>query len=279
MENALYMNDSYLKEFEAAVESVKDGKYVVLSQTAFYPLGGGVAYDTGILVKDGEEFPVVSVGKFEGKISHEVSKPGLKQGDKVTGKINWERRYKLMKLHTTAHLLAAIFHNKAGALITGGSIEPDKARMDFSLEDFDREKVDDDVLVVSGDNLFDFSLKEAQVFFMKKKAVVNALFDCKDIDAAKELGTVVVDSSSRFVEFFEKSPEPKTTLVSAGVYFFPKEKIRLMRQYVGEGNNADKIGYFLAWLLKKEPVFGYKYGGRWFDIGIRDVLDKAKKVF
>ena len=143
----------------------------------------------------------------------------------------------------------------------------------------DREKVDDDVLVVSGDNLFDFSLKEAQVFFMKKKAVVNALFDCKDIDAAKELGTVVVDSSSRFVEFFEKSPEPKTTLVSAGVYFFPKEKIRLMRQYVGEGNNADKIGYFLAWLLKKEPVFGYKYGGRWFDIGIRDVLDKAKKVF
>ena len=65
MENALYMNDSYLKEFEAAVESVKDGKYVVLSQTAFYPLGGGVAYDTGILVKDGEEFPVVSVGKFK----------------------------------------------------------------------------------------------------------------------------------------------------------------------------------------------------------------------
>ena len=48
-----------------------------------------------------------------------------------------------MKLHTTAHLLAAIFHNKAGALITGGSIEPDKARMDFSLEDFDREKVDE----------------------------------------------------------------------------------------------------------------------------------------
>ncbi len=143
MEGALYMDDCYLKEFEATVENVKDDKFVVLNQTAFYPLGGGVAYDTGVLIKDDGEFPVVYVGKFSGKISHEVSKPGLKQGDKVIGKIDWDRRYKLMKLHTTAHLLAAILHNKAGALITGGSIEPDKARMDFSLENFDREKIDE----------------------------------------------------------------------------------------------------------------------------------------
>src|SRR3989338_4218869 len=138
MDNALYMDNCYLKEFEAVVESVKDGKYIILDKTAFYPLGGGVAYDTGVLLRDDEEFPVAYVGKFDDKISHEVSKPGLKQGDKVIGVIDWERRYKLMKLHTTAHLLASIFHNNGNVMITGNQIEPDKSRMDFSLENFDR---------------------------------------------------------------------------------------------------------------------------------------------
>lgn len=143
MNNALYMDNMYLKEFEATVESVKDDKYVILDKTAFYPVSGGVAFDTGVLIKDGEEFPVVYVGKFDGTISHEVSKSGLKEGDKVKGRIDWDRRYKLMRLHTTAHLLAAIMHNKAHALITGGQIEPEKARMDFSMEEFDRSKIDE----------------------------------------------------------------------------------------------------------------------------------------
>ena len=141
MEKALYMDDSYLKEFEAVVESVKDEKYVVLDRTSFYPLSGGVACDTGVFVRGNEEFPVVFVGKFDNVISHEVSKPGLKVGDKVTGKIDWDRRYKLMRLHTTAHLLSAVFHNKGGALITGNSIDVEKSRIDFSLEDFDRERI------------------------------------------------------------------------------------------------------------------------------------------
>src|SRR3989338_11249481 len=143
MQQALYMDDMYLKEFEAIVESVKDDKYVVLDRTAFYPVSGGVVHDTGILIRDGEVFHVVYVGKFDGNVSHEVSKPGLKVGDKVTGKIDWDRRYKLMRLHTTAHILAAIMHNKAGALITGNQIEIDKARMDFSLENFDRNQIDE----------------------------------------------------------------------------------------------------------------------------------------
>jgi len=120
MQKPLYMDNCYLKEFEATVESVKDDKYVILDNTAFYPLGGGVAYDIGVFLRENEEFPVIYTGKFDDKISHEVSKPGLKVGDKVIGIINWERRYKLMKLHTAAHLLAAIFHNKSNALITGG---------------------------------------------------------------------------------------------------------------------------------------------------------------
>lgn len=141
MKQPLYMNDSYLKEFDAKVESVKDNKYVVLDTTAFYPNGGGQPYDTGVLVRDDEHFPIVFVGKFSGVISHEVSKPGLKQADKVVGKINWERRYKLMKMHTAAHLLSGIFHSKLGALITGNQKDVEKSRMDFNLEEFDRTKI------------------------------------------------------------------------------------------------------------------------------------------
>ena len=141
MEKALYMDDSYLKEFEAAVESVKDDRFVVLDKTAFYPTGGGQPHDTGIMICNGEEYPVVYVGKFSGKISHEVSKPGLKAGDKVIGKINWDRRFKFMRMHTAAHLLISIFNRESNVLITGNQIDEEKTRIDFNMENFDREKI------------------------------------------------------------------------------------------------------------------------------------------
>ena len=141
MENALYMNDSYIKEFEAVVESVKDDKYVVLDKTAFYPSGGGQPHDTGVIICNDEEYPVVFVGKFSGIISHEVSKPGLKAVDKIVGRINWDRRYMFMRMHTAAHLVSSIFHNKLGALITGNQIDLDKTRIDFSMENFDKDKI------------------------------------------------------------------------------------------------------------------------------------------
>ena len=141
MTELLYLNDSYLKEFEAVVESVKDGKFIVLDKTAFYPSSGGQPYDTGIIKKENDKFNVVYVGKFFGEISHEVDKPGLKEGDKVNCIIDWERRYKLMRMHTAAHLLSAIFHRKESALITGNQLNVDKSRIDFSSEDFNKEKI------------------------------------------------------------------------------------------------------------------------------------------
>ena len=141
MKEALYLEDSYLKEFEAEVLELKDNKYIVLDKTAFYPNSGGQPHDTGVFVRKNEEFPIVYVGKFSGNISHEVSKPGLNKGYKIIGKINWDRRYVLMRMHTAAHILSGIFHKEAGALITGNQLELNKSRIDFSLENFDREKI------------------------------------------------------------------------------------------------------------------------------------------
>lgn len=142
-----------------------------------------------------------------------------------------------------------------------------------------KENIDDDVVVVAGDNLFDFSLMEAHNLFKKSKVVVNPLFDCGDFNTAKQLGTVVIDDKGKFIEFLEKAPQPKTTLASSGIYFLPREKINLMRQYIAEGNNPDKMGYFLVWLMNKEPIFGHVYKGKWFDIGMKEVLDKARDEF
>lgn len=139
--NPLYMEDSYLKEFKTKVKSVKDGKFIVLEQTAFYPNGGGQLHDTGILKKGEEEFKVIFVGKFSGEISHEVDHEGLQPGDEVTGIIDWDRRYKLMRMHSAAHVMSAVLYKETGALITGNQLNLDQTRIDFNLENFDREKL------------------------------------------------------------------------------------------------------------------------------------------
>ena len=141
MTEALYMKDSYLKNWDAKVVSVKDDKYIVLDKTAFYPKGGGQPWDEGYIIKDGEKFKVVYVGKFSGEISHEVEKLGLKEGDLVKCEIDWERRYTYMRYHTACHLVSNLLFKRANAKITGNQIELDKARMDFSMEDYSPEKL------------------------------------------------------------------------------------------------------------------------------------------
>ncbi len=144
---ALYMKDSYLREFEAIVTKVTEGRYVVLDQTAFYPNSGGQPHDTGRITRlsDGAVFDVVFVGKFGGDISHEVRAQGpaeLKEGDAVRCEIDWERRYRFMRSHSASHIISGIMHEKTGALITGNQIDLDRTRIDFSLDDYDPSKMD-----------------------------------------------------------------------------------------------------------------------------------------
>jgi misacylated tRNA(Ala) deacylase len=139
MTRTLFLEDSYLRECDATVVSVKDGKFVVLDQTIFYPKGGGQPCDAGKILKGDEAFAVVYVGKFSGEISHEVDHQGLREGDKVHCVLDWERRYRLMRSHTAAHLFASLLCTGTGALVTGNQLEQDKIRFDFSLEKFDPE--------------------------------------------------------------------------------------------------------------------------------------------
>ena len=153
MSEALYFRDSYLKEFEATIEKIIDDKFVVLDRTAFYPESGGQPNDTGKLIRisDGSEFQVLYAGKFEGYISHEIASTkiastaenisgGLKAGDKVKGIIDWDQRYRFMRMHTATHIVANVIEKETGAQITGNQLGLDQSRVDFSLEAFDRDK-------------------------------------------------------------------------------------------------------------------------------------------
>jgi len=139
MTKMLFMDDCYLKEFDAEIVEVIDDKHIVLDQTAFYPSGGGQPCDYGELKKDDKAFKIIDVKKHSGKVIHTIETPGLQKGDKVHGILDWERRYKLMRMHTAAHLLSEVFHKETGCLITGNQLDIDKSRVDYSIEDFSRE--------------------------------------------------------------------------------------------------------------------------------------------
>lgn len=130
----LYQYDSYLREFEATVVRV-EGNRVFLDQTAFHPRpAGGLDADTGWLVAGGMRVKVLGAELAGSDVAHVVEdstpfSPGLR----VIGAIDWERRYRMMRLHTASHVLAAVLYSRHGALITGGHITPEEARDDFDL--------------------------------------------------------------------------------------------------------------------------------------------------
>ncbi len=136
MVKLLFQEDSYLKEFDATVQKV-DGDRVFLDQTAFHPgPSGGLDTDTGWLITpSGEKLRVEKAEPVEGDVAHIA--PGaaekLSTGDKVHGIIDWERRHRMMRLHTASHIVAALLYDKYGAKVTGGHITPEAARDDFDL--------------------------------------------------------------------------------------------------------------------------------------------------
>jgi glucose-1-phosphate thymidylyltransferase len=142
-----------------------------------------------------------------------------------------------------------------------------------------RERVKDDLLIVAGDNLFEFDLKGMFDFYKKKKSPVIGLHDIKDFEQAKKLGTVEIDKNGKVVGFYEKSPNPKTTLASTLIYLLPKSALDLIPIYLKETNNPDTPGYFLIWLYKNHPLYGYIFPGEWHDIGSFEELKRVQEKY
>ena len=129
----------------------------------------------------------------------------------------------------------------------------------------DREGIDDDLLVVAGDNLIGFDLPEFLDYFESKGTTTLAAYDVGDREKAKSYGLVELDDD-RVVDFQEKPEEPNSTLVSIACYGFPRESLRF-DEYLSDGNNPDEPGWFLQWLQSREPVHAFVFEDPWFDIG------------
>ncbi len=129
----------------------------------------------------------------------------------------------------------------------------------------EREGVDDDLLVVAGDNLIGFDLSEFLDYFESKETATLAAYDVDDREKAKSYGLVELDDD-RVVDFQEKPGEPNSTLVSIACYAFPQESLRF-EEYLSSGNNPDEPGWFLQWLQTREAVHAYVFEEPWFDIG------------
>ncbi|MEA2511342.1 MAG: misacylated tRNA(Ala) deacylase [Thermomicrobiales bacterium] len=141
----LYQRDAYLASFEANVSAVDPAGTVVLDRSAFYPSGGGQPADTGTLTRpaDGVSWQVTNTRKDGAsvRLTLEPTDRLPSAGDAVRGDLDWPTRYRLMRTHTALHVLCGVVFRDYGALVTGGNMGPDKARMDFELEDLTPDRV------------------------------------------------------------------------------------------------------------------------------------------
>lgn len=194
MTRKLYWEEPYSRSFVGKVVSV-DGPAVVLDQTLFYPRGGGVACDTGKL----NSARVQETTKVDDKIVHTLeSSSSLRVGEEAKGEVDWDRRYRLMKMHTAGHLLSAVLYSKANCRITGNQIDVDRSRMDFNLENFDRAQIEGYVAIAN-----DLIRKDAPVktYFLNREEALKLPEMVKLAEAAPpaddQLRIVEIEGSDR----------------------------------------------------------------------------------
>jgi misacylated tRNA(Ala) deacylase len=144
----LYQRDSGLRAVEARVVGVEAGsRMVALDRTVVFPGGGGQPSDAGTMTRlgDDRQWPVLAARKEGGVVWHELGGDELLPdvADLVRVELDWERRYRLMRMHTALHVLCGVVFRDYGSLVTGGNMGPDRARMDFEMDssEFTPERV------------------------------------------------------------------------------------------------------------------------------------------
>jgi glucose-1-phosphate thymidylyltransferase len=144
-----------------------------------------------------------------------------------------------------------------------------------AIGDIDFVGLDDDLLAIAGDNLFDFSLADYESYWRAKGGSCVAVHDVGDRELARKYGIVDVDQDDRVTNFVEKPEDPPTTLCATATYLYTREHVRLIGTYLAEGNPSDQPGNYIAWLHRRVPVYAYRFDGEWYDIGDRDQLLEA----
>jgi len=142
-----------------------------------------------------------------------------------------------------------------------------------------RENVDDDLIVVAGDNLFSNSLEDFGKFCRQKNAPVLATYDVGSLEQVKKYSSISIDQQGRIVVFEEKPKNPTSSVTGIALYYYPRATLGLIKQYMAEGNNPDQPGRLVQWLYPRTPVYTWPVPGLWFDIGSKETLEEANRIF
>ena len=136
----------------------------------------------------------------------------------------------------------------------------------------------DDLLIVAGDNLFSEPLTDFIAQSRGAKAVL-ATYDVGDLEAVKRYSNITTDDEGVITDFEEKPAKPKDTLAGIALYYFARETVPMFTTYTAAGNNPDQPGRFIQWLYKQTPVKTQQIKGTWFDIGSKETLEEANRIF
>ena len=142
-----------------------------------------------------------------------------------------------------------------------------------------RERIDEDIIVVAGDNLFSHSLEEFGKFCRETNVPVMAVYDVGDLEEIKKYNAIETDGDGRITFFEEKPARPKSTLTGIALYYYPKSALPLIRQYIEEGNNPDQPGRLVQWMYQRTPFYTWRVPGIWYDVGSKETLEEANRIF
>ena len=180
----------------------------------------------------------------------------------------WAKGLKISKPVSVLNDLTLTPEDKLGAI----------GDMAFSIKN---KRIKDDLLVVGGDNLFDINLVDFLSFAKHKKSYTSiGIYDIKDRVQASKYGVIKIDKTNKIIDFKEKPENPRSTLVAMCLYYFPKVKLKLIGQYLGnKKHKSDAMGFYIDWLRKTDLVYGFVFGGKWYDIGDKSFYSKARETF
>ncbi len=142
------------------------------------------------------------------------------------------------------------------------------------------KELDDDLMVICSDKMFEFSLADFVDFFEDRRAAVNTCCDVGDIELLRNKhGCVVVNEQARIVDFQEKPAHPKSTTESIAFYIFPGSTKPLIKQYIAEDNNKDAPGFLAQWLAKKVSMYAFLFTEECYDIGNPDAYHRVNEIY
>jgi glucose-1-phosphate thymidylyltransferase len=143
----------------------------------------------------------------------------------------------------------------------------------------EQEGVDDDLVVVAGDNLFSEPLDGFGDAARELQAPILAVYDVGDLEAIRKYNAIDVDGDGRIVFFEEKPEHPRSTLTGIALYYYPRETLSLVRTYLDEDNNPDQPGRLVQWLYPRTDFYTWRVPGVWYDVGSKESLDEANRLF